>query len=143
MVDFNFTIVVQLLLFLLFLGVTHRIVLIPVLRTMDKREETVEQNEEQAQENNREAAKLEQKFHEDMASARRQATIRLEKARREAMDERADQVMRRRREGDSVVEKVRAEAHEQVEQERSHYDELSADLTEALEEWLRSKGLTV
>ena len=56
MVTLNLTIAVQLALFLLFLAVTNKLVLKPMLAVLDKRDEQVRQDEETAAASARSAA---------------------------------------------------------------------------------------
>ena len=103
MVAINFTIVVQLVLFLTFLWVTNKLVLRPILRVMDERDRTNRENQEASERDTERAQKLESDYAAQIASARRQGVVTVEKARREALNERMQALAARKQAAEDQV----------------------------------------
>ncbi|HOH51273.1 MAG TPA: hypothetical protein PLI98_11085, partial [Candidatus Hydrogenedentes bacterium] len=73
MLSLDFTLVVELLLFLLFLWGTNRAVLRPLLRTMDARQLRMEQDRADAEAAARRAAELDAVYDRRLAAIHREA----------------------------------------------------------------------
>ncbi len=140
MVSINLTLLIQLALFLVFLGVTNRYFLRPVLRAMDTREEKIVQDEKQAGELNEEAERLDIYFARELSSARRIAAERVEKARRQAMEKRWETLGQHKEKTDKEVEKVRRNLQDDVARQRKNYDELLPAIVRSIDNRLRAGG---
>ena len=132
MVTLNLTLFVQLILFLTFLWVLNRLVLSPLLRTMDEREEGIVQAEAAAESDENEAERVEADYARSIAEARRTATLRALEARRAALAERNELLGARRTEADSAIERVREEALAQVQAEERHCEALAPEIADAM-----------
>ena len=124
MVVLNLTLVIELGLFLVFLWVTNKIILSPILRVMDDRDAKMSQDLQQAETDTAEAEKLEKKYTLVISTERRASHVAFEKARRAAMDEHSAALSAHKREADAAVAVVAEEAEARVEQERQQYDAL-------------------
>ncbi|MEA3364411.1 MAG: hypothetical protein U9Q79_02115 [Candidatus Hydrogenedentes bacterium] len=140
MVTINLTIVVQLVLFLLFLWVVNKLVFQPVLRRLDEREYYVNQNAEGAKEDAKAAKSLESEYALELSTARRAATVQFEQEREAAMNERNERLARARQEGDAAVMAVEREGKAQIEKQRPQFDPLAKQITEIMAQRLRLKG---
>ncbi len=130
MVDLNFTLVVQLLMFLGFLWAMNRWVLQPLLQFMDEREQTMAQAREQADTDQQTAENLEQEYAAALASLHRKAHQKVMDEVRVVQDRNLkDREKVRQRHGEEVAE-VRQEAHDFVAQERNAYPQLSQEIAE-------------
>ena len=140
MVTINFTIIVQLALFGLFVWVANRLILRPTLRVMDRRAETMEQDQATAESDTAEAQSLESKYTAEMASARRAANVRVERARRDAMDARNAALNERHRESDKAVAEVEAAANEEIDAQRGQFEGLTRQIGESISRHLKLGG---
>ena len=125
MVDLNFTLVVQLLLFLGFLWAMDLWVLRPLLKTMDARERTISDDKGQAQADQDTAESLEQKYAATLAVAHQKAHRKLTEALREVQDRHVEQrdALRAKQQEEAARSKEEAKAF--VEQQRIAFPELS------------------
>lgn len=139
MVTLNLTILIQLALFLIFLTVTHKLVLKPMLGVLDQRDEQVRQDEETATASAESAAQLEQKYAGEIGTARRDASVKMAQARRDAITERIDKVNEQRRQIEEEVAQVRLEAEAQLEAERAGFPALAESLAGSIEPKVLSK----
>jgi F-type H+-transporting ATPase subunit b len=140
MVTINLTIVVQLVLFLLFLWAANTLVFRPVLRRLDEREHYVEQNATAAKEDAKAAESLESEYAVELSTVRRAATVRFEREREAAMDERNQRLARARQDGDQAVMAVEREGKAQIEAQRSQFDVLAAEISDLMAKRLYLKG---
>ena len=132
MVTINFTIVVQLLLFLVFLWGLQRWVLAPMLAAMDEREEVIATNKQTAQEDRKAAEKLEAEYARSLALARREAANVLRSGQAQALKRRNEMIRARRDEVDRLVLEHSEGAFKQVEAERAVFDSVVPGLAEAM-----------
>jgi F-type H+-transporting ATPase subunit b len=139
MVTINFTIVVQLALFLTFLFGLQKWVLAPMLKTMDDREDTITTNKKSAQIDRKAAEELETEYARSIAQARRDASNVLRNAQAQALLRRNEQIRKRREEVDAVVMAHGEEALQQVEAQRAHFGAVVPLVTEAMLARLRVK----
>ena len=140
MVTLNFTIVVQLALFGLFVWVANRLILRPTLRVMDRRAETMEEDRVAAESDEAEAQSLESKYIAEMASARRAANVSVERARRDALDARNAALNERHKESDKAVAVVEAEATAEIEAQRGQFEDLARQIGEGISRHLNLGG---
>ena len=130
MVDLNFTLVVQLLMFLGFLWAMNRWVLRPLLQFMDEREQTMAQAREQAETDQQTAETLEQEYAAALAAIHRKAHQKVMEAVRVAQNHNLEDRESVKQRHSAEVAEVRREAHDFVEQERNAYPQLSQDIAE-------------
>ncbi len=140
MVSINLTLFVQLALFLIFLGVSNRYFLRPILRTMDAREAKIDDDEESARQLSEEAERLEVYYARELASARRIAADQVEKARRQALERRWHTVAKHKEKTDTEVARLREHLHEDIAAQRATYDKLLPEIVQMIDEQLQAGG---
>jgi F-type H+-transporting ATPase subunit b len=138
MVTINFTLVIELGLFLLFLWGTQRYILGPVLKSVDEREEGVEQDTADAEAGNVEADALEIKYRHDIAVIRRQADAEVHAARTKSQNEHARFLSDERTRADESILEARRDAEQLVEEQREEMLAQVPDLVVRIEENLTS-----
>lgn len=109
MVTLNSTLIVELVLFLVFLWGTSRFIIRPVLRQVDDREHAIESDTEAARANLKEAKSLDEKYQKESIRIRRAADEIVRKHRQEALREHADRITVARRDADDEVARFREE----------------------------------
>lgn len=132
MIAINFTLFVELGLFLLFMWVTQRLILMPLLAVMDRRDDQVNEDEIAAEHRTDEAESLESRYADEIAGVRRAASTEIEKARREGMMARAAAIRERKVAADQAVRIVEEAAMRAMETERQHFGALLPGLTECM-----------
>ena len=140
MVTINFTIVVQLVLFLVFLWGLQKWVLAPMLATMDEREDTISANKKSAQSDRKAAEELDAEYARSIAQARRDAANVLRSSQAQALQRRNEQIRKRREEVDALVQAHSEQALQLVEAERTVFASVVPGLAEAMISRLRVKG---
>lgn len=140
MVSLNFTIVVELILFLIFLWVTNKVILKPALRLLDERDDAVTANHEQAETDTETAQQLEAQYSSEISTARREVSLRIEQVRRELNSQHNQKVSEQRKKGDAEVEAAHEEAMKQVEAQRAAYGPLVDDLVKVLDQQMHAEG---
>jgi F-type H+-transporting ATPase subunit b len=140
MVTLNFTIVVQLALFGLFVWVANRLVLRPTLRVMDRRAETMEEDRVAAESDAAEAQALESRYTAEIAAARRASNVNVERARRDALDARNAALNERHRESDKAIADVEAAATAEIEAQRGQFKDLTRQIAEGISRHLNLGG---
>lgn len=125
MVDLNFTLVVQLLMFLGFLWVMDRWVLRPLLKTMDARDRAISDDKEQAQADQDTAESLEHEYAAALAAAHQKAHKKVADSLREVQDSHVAQRNALREKQQEEVARTREEAKAFVEQQRSAFPDMS------------------
>lgn len=128
MVTLNFTLLVELVLFLVFLWGANVLIIRPALRTLDERDAFVAEAESRAQVETAVAMSEEARYAGEMAKLRRQAEDRINAARRRALDERTAALLAKRKEADAAVLQAHTEARQQVKDERVKLDTFAPDL---------------
>lgn len=132
MVDLNFTLVVQLLMFLGFLWVMDRWVLRPLLKTMDMREHEIVDNKEQAQADQAAAEQIENEYAAALATAHQKAHKKVADSLRVLQDEHIEQRNRLRNTQQEEAARARQEAQTAVEEQRGRFPELSHAIADAM-----------
>lgn len=132
MVVLNFTIVVQLLLFLAFLWGTNRLIIRPILVLMDERDEKLEQDAESALRDTADAESMTARYAREISAARRAATSQIDRARHEATAQRLAAVQERSRQADLEIATAHSEAMAKVEAQQDRCAELVPEVTKAL-----------
>jgi len=140
MIVVNFTLLVQVGLFLLFMVVSHRYFLRPVLDVMDEREHTIEEDQAQAEKLQEEAERCEVYYARELASARRVAANRVEEARRTALDERFDVIQRAKQDSAARIEEAREKQRQRLFKERRRYQDMAPQIVEIIDARVRGGG---
>lgn len=132
MVIINFTLLVELGLFLVFLWGTAVFILRPVLRLLDEREDNIAREQHQTDE----ALEKEALLRKQSADARNAVRARIEKeyqrARFALREERGAKLKEERRKSDAAIAEARNAAFKRIEAERSSYGALSSELADSL-----------
>ena len=132
MVDLNFTLVVQLLMFLGFLWVMDRWVLRPLLKTMDKRERTINDDKEQALTDQEAAEALENEYAAALASAHQKAHKKVAIALRTRQEEQLEQRNTLRDVQQQEVAQTREAAEAEINKQRDAFPEMSKAIAIAM-----------
>jgi F-type H+-transporting ATPase subunit b len=131
---------VQLALFGLFVWVANRLILRPTLRVIDQRAETIEEDRATAETDEEQAQAMESKYAAEIAAARRAASVRVEQARRDAMDARNAALNERHREADQAVGEVEAAANAEIEAQRDQFKDLAHQIADGISRHLNLGG---
>ena len=118
MVTINLTMLIELILFLVFLWGTQRFILAPVLQSMDERNDSIECEIEKAQVNDQRSEELEHKYRHEIAVIRRDADDELRAFKQKASSEHADFLKQERLNAEKAVAEVRAEFQTHVASQR-------------------------
>jgi len=140
MVTINFTIVVELILFLGFLWGTRQFILRPLLEALDAREASLEESETHAQEAVDHAGTLEAQYHAESAAMRRTADEFFRGERRKALNEYGRRLAEERHNADAAVATTRAAALKQVRKARNECAALAPELADILSDQLGIGG---
>ena len=118
MVTINLTMLIELILFLVFLWGTQRFILTPVLNSMDERNDSIERDIEKAKEDDIQSEELELQYRHEIAVIRRNADEELRAVKQKAMREHAEFLQQERINAETAVEEVRVKAMAMMEAER-------------------------
>jgi len=140
MVNSNLTLLVELVLFLLFLGGMGKFIIMPTVRLLDARARKIREDHESAQEKNQQADGLEQRYQSELRSAKHKAHDEIREAYREESRKHIAALVERRREADQQIQEVRAEAMQEVAQQRDTYKELVPGVVQAITKQLGLRG---
>lgn len=140
MIALNFTLVVQLGLFLLFLWGTNRFVFRPLLRTMDARNDKLEQDRVHAETDAQEAKRLETLYTDRLTTAHQVAAQRLNKARYDAYQENRAALEAAKRREEAEVGAYRDALDQQVGGERAKFAALLPGIIEAMDRQVNTEG---
>lgn len=132
MVTLNFTLFVQLLLFLLFLWGMQRFVFSKALKQLDDRDHYISQQESRAEVDRDLAQAQEERYAEALRDAMHNADKQFRDARRAALDELEEQTARQREQADRAVAIVREQAAKEALSERTAYHRLAPELAESI-----------
>jgi len=118
MVTLNLTLVVELVLFLLFLWGTHAFILNPTVKNLDDREEMVEGDLQQARVDTQEAEKLEATYQQETGRIYREADAAYREAFRKANQDHLEFLSSEREIADQAVAVVRQSAQAEADEAR-------------------------
>jgi F-type H+-transporting ATPase subunit b len=138
MVVLNFTLLVELGLFLIFLWGCNALVFRPVLGQLDTREEKIAGDLELALREEAQADALKQEYTRQIAGVRRAVSEEFRQARQAAQQEQDLRIAQLKKQMDEEVQVVRAQAHQQVEEQRPQCERL---VPEVAAEVARKLGL--
>ena len=132
MVDINLTIVVELLLFLIFLWAVNRFIFRPTFKTLDGREDKLRDDTETAEALSGEAAAMEQDYSKKHLNIYREASHAIYHGRRAAQHDHNKVVETLKKEEEQEVALAHDAAMAAVDQERKQYPALAADLSKTM-----------
>lgn len=140
MIAFNFTLVTEMVLFLVFLWVTNRFIFRPLLRVMDERQAKLNQDQAAADSDISEAQCLETLYVERLTAADQGAAQHLRQARYDAYQRNRAELDELRKQVDAQVAEFRENVQRQVAEERQKYAGLIPGLVEAVDQQMRTGG---
>ena len=132
MVDLNFTLVVQLIIFLGFLWAMQRWVLRPLLKTMDERDRGMTEDKERAQADQEAAEELEREYAAVLAAAYQKAHQKIFESLRAVQDSHGAERNALRESQQSEIAATREETAGFIEQQRGSFTELSGAIAQAM-----------
>jgi F-type H+-transporting ATPase subunit b len=140
MITINFTILIELTLFLLFLWVSNKLVVRPLLKTIDARDDKIEQDKTFAETARQEAKRLDAQNVEQLTRAHQDAAQRLHKARFDAYHEGRAVLDQLREKGEKDVAEYRAAIEAESDVERRKLETLVPELVELADKKLNKEG---
>ncbi len=140
MVTLNFTLLVELGLFLLFLWGTHVFFLKPILRQIDRREDAIVHDQEQSVKMASVVAELEKTYTDTVTAFRREEEEAFRTARRDALEEFQKRVAAQRSESRAELDAARAALAADMDAQREQFPELSRQISEAVAARLGVRG---
>lgn len=132
MVTLNGTLVVELVLFLVFLWGVHRLVFRPTFDVMDKRAATMEEDRKAAKRARYEADTMEQEYRQAISAVRHHAQEHLRLVRQKAQNAAVEKISEQKRAADKEVESVRQVAAKHIAGQREQFDRLTPELAEVI-----------
>ncbi|MFP4200605.1 MAG: F0F1 ATP synthase subunit B [Bacillota bacterium] len=114
MTDITWSLLIQIISFLVFFLVLRRVFFVPVLRNMEKREETITALLEEAEERREKSVELQERISERLNEAREEAAGIVDRAEEDARQRYQEIVSSAREESDRIL----AEARVEIEKER-------------------------
>ena len=118
MVTINSTMLIELVLFLVFLWGTQRYILTPVLKNLDERGESIEQHHTEAEANTVEAESLEKEYRHEIAIIRRNADEKVHTIRQKSQQEHREFLIEERAKAEKTIVTIRQEVQKHVESQR-------------------------
>jgi len=140
MVSLNLTIVVELALFLIFYGVSRRIIFAPLHRLMIERQARIRHEQDLAQKDQIEADRLQELQAERLAVAQQEGAQRLREARFTAYRQNRIEADERRQNADTEVAAFHVHIQAHIEHERERYAQVLPDLVEAMDRQVNVEG---
>jgi F-type H+-transporting ATPase subunit b len=132
MVTLNLTIIVEVVLFLVFLWALNRWIFSPVVEHMDSRDARLEEDRAKSVSESEQAEALEKDYARRIASINREAVLRINRELREAQQNHLRQINEFRKTEEQELAGVRAAVNRQIEAEREQFPELAAGLSRAI-----------
>ena len=140
MVTLNFTLVVNLIMFLVFLWAMNTFVFRPLFKVMDTRDARMAEDHETAKTAGTAAAQLEKAYASKVAALHRDETRKVRDAHWEAQAAHNKRVAELKEREEAELDIVRADAMDQVNVERRKYAELVETLSGQVAERLNLEG---
>ena len=125
MVSVNFTLLVLLVMFLVFLWVMHRFIFTPLLALMDARTNQVAEDKKCAAAAAAEATELEDAYGEKLAQVHREANRTLVRAHRQAQEEHNARLAAFRAQAEQEIDTLRQALTSDVVSQEDQFDSLS------------------
>lgn len=143
MVTLNFTLFIELGLFLLFLWGTARFILRPVIQNLDQRSQQIEEDHATAARESEEAKAVDAQYAEGLSEARQITDETYQQARRETLKGHLDAVTNARSWADEAVAEARVKGQNAIEQEREALQESVPEIADLIVQRLRPEGPSV
>ncbi len=140
MIALNLTLVIQFVLFLLFLWGTNKMVFRPLLKTMDARKAKIEGDRATAETETREVHELDATYTKRLASAHQASAKRLHQARQEVHQRIRDALDERKRRADAEVAADRAAMDANIAEERKKFPGLLPGIVDAMGRQVDTEG---
>lgn len=140
MISLNFTLILQFVLFLIFLWGANAMVFRPLLKVMDDRKAKVENDRAIAEAETREVQELDAVYTRRLAEAHQAAAQRLHQARHDVYQRNRDFLEEQKRRADADVAAERAAMDARIEAERRKFPELLPVLVEAMDRQIDAEG---
>jgi F-type H+-transporting ATPase subunit b len=140
MVSLNLTVVVELALFLIFYGVSRRLVFAPLHRLMIERQARIRREQDLAREEQIEADRLRQLQSDRLVATQQHGAQRLRQARFNAYRQNRIEADERRQNADAEVAAFHARVQSQVGRERERYADVLPDLVAAMDRQVNVEG---
>lgn len=140
MVTLNFTLLIELILFLIFLWGTARFILRPVLESIDARQEAIAQDEESAEANEQAANELEETYSQRVSELHHKADATFQDARREATQAHLARIAAKREDSDKAIAEVQQDAADQIKSQRDTIRSSVPEVAELIARQLKSGG---
>jgi F-type H+-transporting ATPase subunit b len=140
MIVLNFTLVVQLLLFLLFLYVTNKFVIRPLLVVMDARSAELEDDVAAAEADSKEAAQIDANVKERLVNVHQEEALRLRKARLDEYQKNREVLDEIKRRSDAAIDEYSKKMDQRIETERGNYATVLPVIIEAMDRQVNTEG---
>ncbi|HNR36350.1 MAG TPA: hypothetical protein PKO36_14300 [Candidatus Hydrogenedentes bacterium] len=140
MISLNFTLILQFVLFLIFLWGANTMVFRPLLKVMDDRKAKIENDRAVADAETREVQELDSVYTRRLAEAHQAAAHRLHQARHEVYQRNRDFLEEQKRRADAEVAAERAAMDARIEMERGKFPELLPGIVEAMDRQIDAEG---
>jgi F-type H+-transporting ATPase subunit b len=138
MVTLNFTLLIELGLFLVFMWVTHKMFFVPTIRNMDDRDESIGQDYVQAEANVEKAKALTSEYRSELIRIRGEAETQLAEAKHKTAQEHMKFVQTERARSDETVAKARAKARKEVDDNRDFIISSSTEMVNLISQRLNA-----
>jgi F-type H+-transporting ATPase subunit b len=141
MVELNLTLLIQMVNFLILMGILYKILYKPILRMLDHRREEIGSMVEEAEQKRLEAEKRLSEIKEMDLKARQEVLIIRDRAKKRALEERERIVQEARQEHKVILEQAKEEAHQEFLRAREEVKREVAALSVRIAERILSREL--
>ncbi|MBI2566022.1 MAG: ATP synthase F0 subunit B [Candidatus Schekmanbacteria bacterium] len=128
MIELDWTVIVQILNFLILLGIMNRFLFRPLRRVLDERHTLVESSRKQSVEGRAELERLRTEIEERLAAARREVYAHRHTMREQATAEAAALIDQARKRSESLVARAREQLTAEVESAKPEISRIAADI---------------
>lgn len=128
MVTINLTLIVNLVLFLLFMWGMHLFVFKPLLDVMDRRETKIQEDRKAAENLDNQAKELEQQYLAEMGAMHREASRMLVRAHRAAQEAHQERLEEKKLQYHRELAELRRHVREAIAADRATHPELASSL---------------
>lgn len=140
MIALNFTLIVQFVLFLLFLWGTNRMIFRPLLKTMDARKAKADGDRALAENETREVQELDANYTKRLAASHQASAQRLHQARHDVYQKNREVLDGLKHRADAEVAAERAAMDARIAEERKKFPNLLPGIVEAMDRQIDAEG---
>ncbi len=140
MVTINFTLVCEIVSFLVFLWVSNTFMFQPLRRLMEERESRIARDKEAARNATAEAERLSSEYVARLTEAHQNAAVALRQTRQDAYLHHRAAMDARRHDADAALTQFREELVQKLDEERKQYAGLLKDLVGSIDRQIRQEG---